>query len=276
MADAEPGSSSATLEGFGRPAADRSFGAVIDGALPILVGTGALVAWEVLVRVLAVPEVLLPPPSRIAAVFAVSEHRETLSQNLLPTALQAISGFATALLLGVLVALAVTYSTALKEAIHPYLVAFQVIPKIALAPIFVLWFGIGFASRFIFATFVCFFPIVIALATGLRDTHPDVIRMCRAVGASNAQILWQVRLPFATPYLFAGLKIAATMSIIGVVIGEFITADRGLGYLILFAASRSDTPMVMAAILLLCIIGLLLFGVVVASEHVVLRRQGMQ
>ncbi len=276
MADAEPGSSLANLEGLRQPVADRSFGGVIDGALPIVVGTGALVAWEVLVRVLAVPEVLLPPPSRIAAVFTVAEHRETLSQNLLPTALQAISGFATALLLGVLVALAVTYSTALKEAIHPYLVAFQVIPKIALAPIFVLWFGIGFASRFIFATFVCFFPIVIALVTGLRDTHPDVIRMCRAVGASSAQILWQVRLPFATPYLFAGLKIAATMSIIGVVIGEFITSDRGLGFLILFAASRSDTPMVMAAILLLCIIGLLLFGAVVASEHVVLRRQGMR
>jgi NitT/TauT family transport system permease protein len=276
MADVEPSSSLANLEGLRQPVADRSFGGVIDGALPIVVGTGALVAWEVLVRVLAVPEVFLPPPSRIAAVFTVAEHRETLSQNLLPTALQAISGFATALLLGVLVALAVTYSTALKEAIHPYLVAFQVIPKIALAPIFVLWFGIGFASRFIFATFVCFFPIVIALVTGLRDTHPDVIRMCRAVGASSAQILWQVRLPFATPYLFAGLKIAATMSIIGVVIGEFITSDRGLGYLILFAASRSDTPMVMAAILLLCIVGLLLFGAVVASEHVVLRRQGMR
>jgi NitT/TauT family transport system permease protein len=248
----------------------------VDSALPVVVAVGALVAWELVVRVLLVPEVLLPPPSRIAAVFAVADNRATLLQNLWPTALQAVSGFTTAALLGVIVALAVTYSAAFKEAIHPYLVAFQVIPKIALAPIFVLWFGIGFASRFVFATFVCFFPIVIALIAGLRDTHPDVIRMCRAVGATRTQILWQVRLPFATPYLFAGLKIAATMSIIGVVIGEFITADRGLGYFILYAASRSDTPMVMAAILLLCIVGLLIFGLVVAAESLVLRRQGMQ
>jgi NitT/TauT family transport system permease protein len=263
------------------PAAARGLGLpairlVVDSALPVVVAVGALVAWELVVRVLLVPEVLLPPPSRIAAVFAVADNRATLLQNLWPTALQAVSGFTTAALLGVIVALAVTYSAAFKEAIHPYLVAFQVIPKIALAPIFVLWFGIGFASRFVFATFVCFFPIVIALIAGLRDTHPDVIRMCRAVGATRTQILWQVRLPFATPYLFAGLKIAATMSIIGVVIGEFITADRGLGYFILYAASRSDTPMVMAAILLLCIVGLLIFGLVVAAESLVLRRQGMQ
>jgi NitT/TauT family transport system permease protein len=263
------------------PAAARGLGLpairlVVDSALPVVVAVGALVAWELVVRVLLVPEVLLPPPSRIAAVFAVADNRATLLQNLWPTALQAVSGFTTAALLGVIVALAVTYSAAFKEAIHPYLVAFQVIPKIALAPIFVLWFGIGFASRFVFATFVCFFPIVIALIAGLRDTHPDVIRMCRAVGATRTQILWQVRLPFATPYLFAGLKIAATMSIIGVVIGEFITADRGLGYFILYAASRSDTPMVKAAILLLCIVGLLIFGLVVAAESLVLRRQGMQ
>jgi NitT/TauT family transport system permease protein len=100
------------------------------------------------------------------------------------------------------------------------------------------------------------------------------MRMCRAAGASRAQILWQVRLPFALPYLFAGLKIAATMSVIGVVIGEFITADRGLGYTILYAASRSDTPLVIAAILLLCVIGLALFGAVVAAERWVGRRQG--
>jgi NitT/TauT family transport system permease protein len=275
MADADP-TPSIVLGDVPPPVARSGSGALIDGTLPILVAAGTLLTWEILVRALAVPEVLLPPPSRIAAVFTVPEHRATLVQNLVPTALQAISGFATATILGTLVALVVTYSTVVKEAIYPYLIAFQIIPKIALAPIFVLWFGIGFASRFAFATFVCFFPIVIALATGLRDTHPDVIRMCQAVGASRAQILWQVRLPFATPYLFAGLKIAATMSIIGVVIGEFISADRGLGYLILFASSRSDTPVVMAAILLLCVIGLLLYGIVVASEHVVLRRQGMQ
>lgn len=244
-----------------------------DVLLAIGVALVALGAWEALVRTLEVPQVLLPPPSRVLAVYAGPDGSRLL-ENALPTGVQAVSGFAFATLLGVLLAIAITYSQALKEAVHPYLVGFQVIPKIALAPLFVLWFGIGFASRFAFATFICFFPIVIALAAGLRDTHPDVIRMCRAVGASPAQILWQVRMPFAMPYLFAGLKIAATMSIIGVVIGEFITADRGLGYLILYAASRSDTPLVMAAIGLLCAIGLGLFGTVVLLERVVEKRRG--
>ena len=244
-----------------------------DAVLAIAVALLALGAWEALVRALEVPQVLLPPPSRVLAVYAGPDGSRLL-ENALPTGVQTVSGFAFAALLGVLVAIAITYSEALKEAVHPYLVAFQVIPKIALAPLFVLWFGIGFASRFAFATFICFFPIVIALAAGLRDTHPDVIRMCRAVGASRAQILWQVRMPFATPYLFAGLRIAATMSVIGVVIGEFITADRGLGYLILYAASRSDTPLVMAAIVLLCAIGLALFGTVVLFERMVERRRG--
>ena len=241
--------------------------------LPVGVALLALAAWELLVRLFQVPEVLLPPPSRVLQVYA-GPGAAAIAENALPTGVQAVSGFAFAALLGVAVAIAITYSNALKEALHPYLVAFQVIPKLALAPLFVLWFGIGFASRFAFATFICFFPIVIALAAGLRDTHPDVMRMCRAAGASRAQILWQVRLPFALPYLFAGLKIAATLAIIGVVIGEFITADRGLGYLILYAASRSDTPLVMAAIVLLCVIGLALFGAVVLAERWVAKRQG--
>jgi NitT/TauT family transport system permease protein len=241
--------------------------------LPVGVALLALAAWELLVRLFQVPEVLLPPPSRVLQVYA-GPGAAAIAENALPTGVQAVSGFAFAALLGGAVAIAITYSNALKEALHPYLVAFQVIPKLALAPLFVLWFGIGFASRFAFATFICFFPIVIALAAGLRDTHPDVMRMCRAAGASRAQILWQVRLPFALPYLFAGLKIAATLAIIGVVIGEFITADRGLGYLILYAASRSDTPLVMAAIVLLCAIGLLLFGAVVLAERWVAQKQG--
>jgi NitT/TauT family transport system permease protein len=258
-----------TAATLGAAARGRSAGA----ALPIGVALVVVAVWELLVRFFAIPQVLLPPPSRVLQVYFGPEAAR-LFENALPTGLQTVSGFAFAAVLGVGVAVAITYSQALKEALHPYLVAFQVIPKIALAPLFVLWFGIGFTSRFAFAAFICFFPIVIALAAGLRDTHPDVMRMCRAAGATRAQILWQVRLPFALPYLFAGLKIAATMSIIGVVIGEFITADRGLGYLILFAASRSDTPLVMAAIVLLCIIGLLLFGAVVLAERVVAKRQG--
>lgn len=245
------------------------------GIAPITVALLALVCWEVLVRTLQIPEVLLPAPSAVLAVFGGAQVH-LLLENALPTGMQAVSGFLCAALLGVTIAIAIAYSQALKEAVYPYLIAFQVIPKIAFAPIFVLWFGIGFKSRFAFSTFICFFPIVIALATGLRETSPDLVRMSRAFGASKAQIFLHVRFPFSLPYLFSGLKIAATLSMIGVIIGEFITADRGLGYLILYAASRSNTPLVLAAIVILCAIGIAIYGSVAATERWVSRSMDQQ
>jgi NitT/TauT family transport system permease protein len=157
--------------------------------------------------------------------------------------------------------------------LDPFMVGGYGSPKLALAPLFILWFGIGFASRFAFATFICFFPVVISTLAGLRETPPDILRMCKAIGASDAQVMLRVRVPFAVPYIFAGLKIAATMAVIGVVIGEFISADKGLGYVILYSSSRSETPAVMAAIVLLCAIGLALYGLVELAEWAVQRSQ---
>jgi NitT/TauT family transport system permease protein len=240
---------------------------------PLALAGAAVLAWELLTRALRVPQGVLPAPSVVLELFG-SPQAKLVFANAWPTGLQAVAGFFAAALLGIVVAVAIAYSQWLKEAVYPYLIAFQVIPKIAFAPIFVLWFGIGFKSRFAFATFICFFPIVIALITGLRETSPDLVRMSRAFGASKAQVFLHVRFPYALPYLFSGLKIAATLAMIGVVIGEFITADRGLGYLILYAASRADTPLVLAAIAVLCVIGLAIYGAVVAAEAWVMRRMG--
>ena len=273
----DPAAPAALQSSFGAPhaVAMRLRLAGTHGIAPIAVAMLALAGWELLVRTLRIPEVVLPAPSAVLAVFGGAQ-AHVLLENALPTGLQAVSGFLFAALLGMAIAVAIAYSQALKEAVYPYLIAFQVIPKIAFAPIFVLWFGIGFKSRFAFATFICFFPIVIALATGLRETSPDLVRMSRAFGASKAQIFLHVRFPFSLPYLFSGLKIAATLSMIGVVIGEFITADRGLGYLILYAASRSNTPLVLAAILILCAIGIVIYGSVAATERWVSRTMNQQ
>ena len=232
-----------------------------DAATALLGTVALLLFWQVAVDALAVSPILLPSPARVGAVFA-SDQALLVLNNTLPTAIQALSGFGAAALLGILLALGMGYSETFRLTLSPYLIAFQVIPKIALAPLFVLWLGIGFSSRFAFAVFMCFFPIVIALSTGLREAPPDAVRMCAAFGGSKAQIFRHIRFPFALGYLFAGLKIAATMSIIGVVVGEFITADRGLGYLILWASSRSDTPLVIAAILVLCVLGMGIYGAV--------------
>jgi NitT/TauT family transport system permease protein len=246
--------------------------ALSDGALPVGVALLALLAWEAAVVLLAVPKVILPPPSAVAMELAGPRLAE-LALHAVPSGLQILSGFAVAAACGILLAVLMAQSALLRAALYPYMIALQVVPKIALAPLFILWFGIGFASRFAFATFICFFPVVIATLAGLRDTPPEVIRMCRAIGATDAQVMLRVRLPFAVPYIFAGLKIAATMAVIGVVIGEFISADRGLGYLILYAASRSETSGVLAAIVVLCAIGLALYGLVALAERLVIAAQ---
>lgn len=237
-----------------------------DNVIAILAAIGVLILWEALTYVFQIPELMLPAPSDIANEFR-GESGRLILVNTWPTAVQTVSGFAAAAMLGIFVATAMVYSSIVRETLYPYLVAFQVIPKIALAPLFVLWLGIGFWSRFAFATFMSFFPIVIALAAGLNDARAEAVRMCAAFGGTKAQIFRHIRFPYAVGYLFAGLKIGATMSIIGVVIGEFITADRGLGYLILWATSRSNTPLVMASIVVLCALGLGIYGLVVLAER---------
>jgi NitT/TauT family transport system permease protein len=145
-------------------------------------------------------------------------------------------------------------------------VLFQLIPKVALAPLFIVWLGIGSQSRLAFALFISFFPIVISMATGLLEVDRDMLRLCRSLTATEWQIFTSVRFPAALPYLFSGMKIAMTMAMIGVIVGEFITAQAGLGYLIIFATSRAETGVIMAAIGLLCVIGLGLYGLVLLGE----------
>jgi NitT/TauT family transport system permease protein len=136
-----------------------------------------------------------------------------------------------------------------------------------LAPLFIVWLGIGLPSRVTFSIFISFFPILVATAAGLQSVPRDMLRLCRSVGATDWQVLVSVRFPTALPYLFSGMKVAVTLAIIGIVVGEFIASQRGLGYLILFASSRLQTDLSLACILVLCIVGLILYGLVVLSER---------
>ena len=140
------------------------------------------------------------------------------------------------------------------------------IPKIALAPLFIVWLGIGSESRLAFSVFIAFFPIVIATLAGLDNVDRELIRLCRALRASEWQTFVHVRLPHAIPYIFSGMKVATTFAIIGVIVGEFITSQAGLGYLILFASAQAETALILAAILVLCIFGLIFYGLVAFAE----------
>jgi NitT/TauT family transport system permease protein len=153
----------------------------------------------------------------------------------------------------------------------PYLLALQIVPKIALAPLFIVWLGTGTPCRLVIAVFLALFPVTISGVAGLLSADPNVLRLCTALSASRLQMIVRVRLPYALPHLFAGLKVAATMILLGVTIGEFVTAQAGLGYIILFASSIGQTALVFAAIVLLCAIGLALYAAVTVAERLYAR-----
>jgi len=233
--------------------------------LPLLFALGTLALWEAAVRFFAIREVLLPTPSAIGARLV--ETFPLLMQHAWPTVWESVAGFAIASVLGVALAALLSASGLMRSMLYPNVVLFQLIPKIALAPLFIVWLGIGFQSRLTFSVFISFFPVVIAALAGLDNVDKSLLRLCRALTASSWQVFCSVRLPHALPYVFSGMKIATTFAIIGVIVGEFITSQAGLGYLILFASSQADTALILAAIVVLCGFGLLFYGAVALLER---------
>jgi NitT/TauT family transport system permease protein len=245
------------------PAARLSeFGRLV--LLPLGFALATIAAWEMFCRIGRVSPQLLPPPSDVWAVL--SSNWEILYDQSVPTVIETVAGFAVATLLGIALAVAITFSTWVREALYPNIVMFQLIPKIALAPLFIIWLGVGSESCITVAVFIAFFPVLVSTATGLVGAKPEVLQLCRSLTASEWQMFRLARFPYAMPYIFAGMKVGVTMAMIGVIVGEFITAQAGLGYIIMFASSAGETATVLAAIVLLCGIGLMLFGLVAMAE----------
>jgi NitT/TauT family transport system permease protein len=240
--------------------------------LPLGFAILSVIAWEILCRVARISPELLPPPSSVWRVL--SGNPEILIEQAIPTTIEIVASFAIATIVGVLLAIAITFSVAVREALYPNIVMFQVIPKIALAPLFIVWLGVGSRSCITVGVFIAFFPMVVSTATGLVSAKPDVLQLCRSLTASEWQMFRLARFPYAMPYIFAGMKVGVTMAMIGVIVGEFITAQAGLGYIIMFASSAGETATVLAAIVVLCGIGLVLYGLVGLGELIVQRWYG--
>jgi len=240
--------------------------------LPLATAGAGLALWQCLCALFHIPPVILPTPSEIAT--ELWRILPLLLHQAVPTTLDSLTAFALATILGVALAIAVTYSPLFRETFYPNLVAFQLVPKVALAPLFVVWLGINSESRVAFSAFTCFFPVVISSVVGFSSTDPSTLRLCRSLTASDWQSFLLVRFPFALPAIFSGMKIAITMAVIGVIIGEFISAKAGLGYYILYASSRMDTAAIFAALFVLCMIGVALFGAVALAERQVRNRFG--
>jgi NitT/TauT family transport system permease protein len=235
-------------------------------ALYPLVGIAViLAAWQVYVSAFGVSRIVLPGPLEI--LHASVDNWPILLKESWPTFLESVLGFAIALVVGIPVAVCVANSRVLNLTLYPILIATQSIPKVAVAPIILVWFGLGLQSKLVIAFLVAFFPIVVDTATGMRATPPGLIELARSLRASALQIFLKVQFPAALPFIFAGAKVAVTLAVIGAVIGEFVGSLNGLGNLLLSANSQLDSPLAWAALVWLSVLGILLFGAVVVVER---------
>jgi len=231
-----------------------------------LLGLWELAArWELLSDALGIEPFLVPAPSEVAE--ALWSDRSLLAENAWVTVREILAGLALAVALGVGFALALHRFEPLRRAVYPLLVASQTIPVIAIAPILVVWLGYGIGPKLAIIALVCFFPVTVNMLDGLRSVDRDQVRMMRTLDASRSQILRRIEVPAALPFLLSGVKIAAVISVIGAVFGEWAGADSGLGHLILISQGQLQTARVFAAVAVLSAIALILFASLVVVER---------
>jgi NitT/TauT family transport system permease protein len=235
-------------------------------ALYPVIGLAAIVAlWQAYTQISGISRIVLPSPLDI--LQASIQHFDILLKETWPTLVESALGFGLALLVGIPLAVCVANSRVLNLTLYPILVATQSVPKVAIAPIILVWFGLGMESKLAIAFLVAFFPIVVDTATGLRATPAGLLELARSLRASPWQVFLKVQMPAALPFIFAGSKVAITLAVIGAVIGEFVGSVGGLGNLLLTANSQLDGPLAWAALVWLSALGILLFVAVALVER---------
>src|SRR6516164_2931177 len=235
---------------------------------PLLGVVVILALWQIYTWLSGISPLVLPSPVQIASVSI--KRYDLLLQQTWPTLVETILGFALALLIGIPLAVLVANSRLFNLVLYPILVAMQSIPKVAIAPIILVWFGLGITSKLALACLVAFFPIVVDTATGLRSTPDGLLELARALRASPFQVFTKVQFPAALPFIFSGAKVAVTLAVIGAVIGEFVGSVSGLGNLLLTANSQLDSALAWAALVWLSILGILLFGAVALAQRLLM------
>ncbi len=239
------------------------------GVLPAIgLAVAVLVVWELAVRLFNIPTFVIPAPSAI--VVALIESRAALAAASKATAVEVLVGFVLAAVVGIAVALVIVRFERFGKALYPLVVLFQNVPKVALAPIFILWFGYDLAPKVLLIVVIAFFPVAIDMLAGLQSVEPSFVALMQSVGASRGEILRRVRIPHSLPHLMAGLKVAITFSVIGAIVGEFAGASAGLGYMIQFASTQLDTPLVFAALVVVSVLGLFFYYLVEFAERLLI------
>lgn len=232
---------------------------------PLLTIVAALVGWQLVVSIFDIADYLVPPP---AAVFDnMWETRDLILMHARVTGLEVIAGFTLAVLVGFILGVLMVVSHFVDRAMYPLLVTMQAVPKIAIAPILVIWFGFGGTPKVLTAFLVAVFPVVVNTGMGFKQTPVEMIHLARSMGASSWTTFMTFRLPTALPSIFTGLKVAAALAVVGAVSGEFVAANDGLGYLLLTASSTIDSAGVFSGVIALAAEGIILYGIVELLER---------
>jgi len=239
------------------------------GLYPLAMLFVVVLAWDLGVRLFDVRPFILPPP--LAVVDAIARDYPLLLRHGFVTLQEALAGFVLSVLVGVPLALAIAASPLAERLLYPLLVGSQAIPKVAIAPLFVIWLGFGLAPKILMAFLIALFPVVVNTFVGLASIEIEKLYLTRSMGASRWQTFFKIRLPNALPSMFGGLKLAITLAVTGAIVGEFIGADRGLGRLIIVANGNLDTAQLFAAIVVVAAMAIALFALLHGAERYVIR-----
>lgn len=223
-----------------------------------------LAIWQLGVQLLHIPDFLLPSPSDILRTL-VADWR-SIGLNLLPTFAEILGGFLLSICIGIPIAVLIVFSPIAERVLYPPLVASQAVPKIAVAPLFVVWMGYGLTPKIWIAFLIAFFPIVIDTVSGLRSIQPEMLQLGRSMGGGTLRVFLKLRMPNALPHLFSGLKVAVTLAVVGAITGEFVGSQSGLGYLLTSASGQMETDLVFAVLAVISIMAMLLFMVIELLE----------
>jgi NitT/TauT family transport system permease protein len=221
--------------------------------------------WEAACRIFRIDPFVLPPPS--AAFMAIAQYWKPLMRHSGVTLWTTMAGFAMAVVFGVVLGLIVGWSRTIYRGLYPVMIGFNSIPKVAVVPILVVWFGIGEVPAILTAFLISFFPIVVNIATGLATMEPELEDVLRALGANKLDIMLKVGIPRSQPYLFGSLKVAITLAFVGTVVSETIAANAGLGFLMVQAGSNFQMPLVFAGLLLLAVEGIAMYAIFASIEQ---------
>ncbi|MEU4228059.1 ABC transporter permease [Nonomuraea sp. NPDC026600] len=235
---------------------------------PLALLAACYAIWWAITEFEIVPRYLVPSPGTTLQVMA--DKAGYLGHHTLVTGYETVLGFAIAVVVGIAAAVLMVASAEVEKTLYPLLLFAQVVPKIAIAPLFVVWLGFGLTPRIVVAVLIAFFPVVISMVTGLKSVDPEMLQLASTMGASPAKTFVKIRFPASLPFLFSGLKVAVTLAVTGAVVGEFVGGNDGLGSVILQANGNIDTPMLFAGLLVMSFLGVVLFVAVEFAERLLL------